>query len=74
MEQAATGGGGDVLWPREPIDAHSLPVPAVAGPWLKSEQRAAVRRFVGCNWLDAWLTRLVSLNGIASAAFHSHQK
>lgn len=63
-----------VAGPRAAITAQSLPVPAAAGPWLKPERRPAVQRFVGCNRLNAWLGRLVPLNGTTSAAFPSHPK
>ena len=43
IERAAMGGGGAVAGPQAPINAHSLPVPVVTGPWLKSEGCAAVQ-------------------------------
>lgn len=43
IELAVTGGGRALMGPQAPINAHSLPFPAVAGPWLKSEGCAAVQ-------------------------------
>lgn len=42
IEQAAARSNGAVMGPQAPISAHSLLVPAVTGPWLKSEGCTAV--------------------------------
>lgn len=42
-ERAAAAGGRVVMGPKALINAHSLPVPAVTGPWLKSEGCTAVQ-------------------------------
>lgn len=63
-----------LLVPRQPINANSLLILAAAGPLLKWECCPAEQWFLGYNWLNAWLGRLVLLNDITSAAFQLHQE
>lgn len=69
-----SGGRSALLVPRQPINANSLLIHAAAGPLLKWKCCPAEQWFLGYNWLNAWLGRLVLLNDITSAAFQPHQE